>query len=233
MSFPKITHPVFTFEVPSTSKQLKFRPMLGKEEKILLMAKQSQDGDTILSTIKQIVNNCCVDKIDVDDLALFDVEYLYLQIRAYSVNNVVEPVYIDNEDKKEYKLSIDLHEVNVKFPENVSTTIPVEGTDYIIHMKYPKAAIWDNKELIQSKELLFTLMVQSIDKIFQGDKAFTPDSTKEVEDFLNDLDSKTFNKISAFIENLPILYHRSTYKNSLGNEREVVYSSLADFFPLV
>ena len=120
MALPKLTHPMFDVVVPSSKKVIKIRPMLVKEEKILLMAKTSDDPSEILSAVKQVVNNCIVDSdIDVEKFPLFDVEYIFIKIRSYSVSNISKVSYRDNEDNKVYDFEVDLEKVNVVFPEKL------------------------------------------------------------------------------------------------------------------
>ena len=99
MALPKIQHPLFDCVVPSTNKKIKIRPMLVKEEKILLMAKQANDRSDQINALKQVVNNCIAETLDIDNLALFDLEYIFTKIRAASVSNTVKLSYKDNEDE--------------------------------------------------------------------------------------------------------------------------------------
>ncbi len=118
MALPKISVPVFTIKIPSTGKELKFRPFLVKEEKILLMAQQSENSEILLA-LKQIINNCCFDDLDVNQLATFDLEYVFLKLRSRSVNNIAKLRYRDNEDDKVYDFEVNLDEIEVKIdPEN-------------------------------------------------------------------------------------------------------------------
>jgi len=126
MALPKIQSPTFEVIIPSINKTVLFRPFLVKEEKILLMAQQSNDDKDIIKAIKQVVNNCCLDdKLDIDKLATFDLEYLFLKLRARSVNNVVEILYKDAEDEKEYKFSINLDDVEVTMPKKSEKNIKI------------------------------------------------------------------------------------------------------------
>ena len=109
-NLPKIDYPVYKIKVPSQKKESQFRPFLVKEEKLLLMAKESDNTSDILSAIKQIINNCSIDsKFDVNKLALFDLEYVFLKLRSISVDNIVKVSYKDNEDEKVYDFEIDLN----------------------------------------------------------------------------------------------------------------------------
>ena len=235
MTLPKISHPLFRITVPSTKKQLSFRPFLVKEEKILLMAKTSGDSKDILSAIKQVVNNCCQEKdFDVNKLAIFDLEYLFLKIRSSSVGNKVPLSFKDLEDDKEYKFEVDLDAVQVEFPKNVDNNIKINDKTGII-MRYPSASLYDDKEFLSlGQDAMFELMVRCVDKIYSGDEMFDPASyTKEqLGDFIDGLDVKTFEKIQEFLSSAPSMKHILTYKNSLGNERKIELTTLNDFFTL-
>ena len=111
MSLPKIEYPIHLINIPSINKKIKFRPFLVKEEKLLLMAKESDNlADNLLAT-KQVINNCCLEPLDINKLAIFDLEYIFLKLRALSVDNMVKLSYVDNEDNKTYTFDVDLNEV--------------------------------------------------------------------------------------------------------------------------
>ena len=232
---PKIKHPIFEFVIPSTNKKESFRPFLVKEEKILLMAKTSEEPNEILRAVKQVVNNCALSKsFDVDRLAIFDIEYLFMQLRAISVNNIVKVSYRDNEDDEIYEFSIDLKEVKVQFPEKIDRVIKI--TDKMgIQMRYPSASIFDDKDFFGSgDDAFYELVIRCIDKIYDGDEIYDPTeySKKEVEQFLDDCGIDTFEKVQLFMTNVPKLYHKLEYKNKNGNQRIIELTSLTDFFTL-
>jgi hypothetical protein len=234
MSLPKISHPTYNIKVPSLNKNYKFRPFLVKEEKILLMAKESDKEADIFSAIKQIVNVCSLDDLNVDKLAIFDLEYLFLKIRAFSIENIIKVSYKDLEDNKNYDFTIDLNEIEVKFPEKIVNNIKITENMGII-MKYPSASIYDDKEFLDlDKDYLFELIIRCVDKIYEEDTIFEAKdySRKEIGDFLENLDSKTFASIQEFLVNSPKLEHVIKYKNSFDNEREITLNSLNDFFTL-
>jgi hypothetical protein len=235
MPLPKIKHPIFEFTIPSTNKKEPFRPFLVKEEKILLMAKSSEDQSDILRAVKQVVNNCAInDSFDVDKLAIFDIEYLFIQLRSVSVNNVVKLSYRDNEDGEVYDFEIDLKDVKVKFPDKVDRVIKIsEKTG--LQMKYPAASIFDDKEFFGAgDDAYYELVVRCIDKIYDGDDIFDPEdySKEEIEEFLNDLSVDIFEKIQAFMNNVPKVYYKLEYKNNNNNDRVIELTSLTDFFTL-
>lgn len=235
MSLPKISHPTFRLTVPSNKKQLLFRPFLVKEEKILLMAKTGNDTGEILSAIKQVVNNCCQEKgFSVDKLTIFDLEYLFLKIRANSIGNKVELIFKDNEDGQDRKFEVDLNAVEVEFPKNVNNKIVIDEKTGII-MMYPSASIYDDKEFLSlGEDALFELILRCVDKIYQGDEMIDPRSyeKKELADFIDNLDVKTFEQIQQFLTNAPSMKHVLRYKNSLGNDRTIELTTLTDFFTL-
>lgn len=235
MAFPKISHPTFAVEIPSSKKKITMRPFLVKEEKILLMAKASEDPSDILAAIKQIVNNCVVDtKFDIDAITIFDLEYMFIKLRSASVNNVSKLVYKDLEDEKDYTFEIDLNELKVEFPKETSNKITISPTSGII-MKYPPASLYDDKEFLNSDdESLFELIVRCVDKVYDGEEMFSAanHSKADVADFLENLDVKTFDAIREFLSNVPKIAYTIKYKNSLGHDRKIELNTLSDFFTL-
>ena len=230
---PKIDYPLYSFKIPSLGTTHKFRPFLVKEEKLLLMAKQSENPTDILSAIKQIVDNCLVDdKLDTNKLAIFDLEYLFLKIRSVSVDNIVKVAYKDFEDEKIYDFEIDLGQIEVKFPEKIDPVVKITETSGIV-MKYPSAQLYSDEEFLNlDKEYMFELIIRCIDKIFSGDEVYEASNYTgaELSEFLENLNVKVFEQIQAFLLNIPKIEHEIEYKNSLGNDRKVVLNSLNDFF---
>jgi hypothetical protein len=199
------------------------------------MAKSSEQETDMFLAVKQVVNNCCVDpEFDVNKIALFDLEYLFLKIRASSVSDNIEVSYRDFEDEKIYEFEVDLNKVVVKFPENIDNTIKIDKKSGLT-MKYPRASLFEDKEFINSKEdSLFELTARCIDKIYSDDEmidaaSYTP---KELGEFLESLDLKSFEKIREFVVNQPALYYELNYKNDLGHDRKIELKTLTDFFTL-
>lgn len=236
MALPKITHPMFDVIIPSTKTKIKIRPMLVKEEKILLMAKNGEEETEILAAVKQVVNNCIVtDGIDVDKLALFDIEYLFIKIRSVSVSNVSKVSYKDNEDEKIYDFEVELDKVEVKFPDKIEKNIVITDNTGII-MKYPEASLYSDTEFLKSppEQMIDNLVLHCIDKIYDGDEMFDPKTFKvsELNDFIDQLDVSTYDKLRNFFANLPTLYYKIEYTNLKGNERSIEMTALTDFFTL-
>ncbi len=235
MPLPKIKYPISEFKIPSTGKKESFRPFLVKEEKLLLMAKASEDSADIFRSIKQVINNCCLnDSFNIDKLTVFDLEYLFLKLRSISVGDVVEVSYRDNDDGEIYKFQIDLKNVDVEFPTGVDKVIPVTDSVGIV-MKWPSASVFDDKEFLGSgTQAFYELVLRCIDKIYDGEDVLDASdySQKEIEAFLDDCGLKTFEKIQEFMSKAPRLYHKISYKNKNGKDRVIELTSLTDFFTL-
>lgn len=235
MALPKISHPTFELTLPSTKQKIKFRPFLVKEEKILLMAMQGEDSDEIVNSIKQVINNCVITEgLDIDELATFDLEYLFLKIRAKSVNNVIKLTYRDLEDELKYDVEVNLDDVEVKFDPTHSNKIEINNK-LGFYLNYPHAGLTEKiKDTESETDLFFDILKNCIQKIYDGDNVYMASdaSGEELEEFMQNLDVKSFKKIQDFFTTMPKLYHEIKYTNSLGNERTIRLSTLNDFFTL-
>jgi hypothetical protein len=233
MPLPKIDTPIFEMTIPSQDKVVKFRPFLVKEEKILLIAQQSDSDKDIILAIKQILNNCILDSdFDVDSLATFDLEYMFLKLRARSVNNVIEVSYRDMEDDKVYTFEIDLDEVEIQKNETQSNKIKINDEIGMI-MKYPSVQTINNiPENVTGTDVVEYLVRSCIDKIYDEDNVYiiAEEPEEEVQVFIDNLDVETYDKIRQFFSDLPKMYHKIEYKNSIGNDRSIELTSLRDFF---
>lgn len=233
MALPKIDKPLFEMVVPSQNKTYMFRPFVVREEKILLTAQQSGAEKDIILAIKQVLQNCVQDSaFDVDKLATFDLEYMFLKLRARSVNNIIEVSYRDLEDDKVYDFEIDLDKVEMLKNKNASNKIAVNDTVGIV-MKYPSVTILDSiPENITAAELVEYLIRSCIDQIYDDENVYpvSDHTEEELTEFIESLDIDTFNKIREFFDDLPQMYYKIEYKNSLGNDREIELTTLSDFF---
>ena len=135
MALPKIETPIFYIKIPSLQKEFRFRPFLVKEEKLLLMAQEAGGKEEILALI-QVINNCCLDSIDVDKLTTFDVEYIFLKVRARSVNNIVKLRYRDTEDNEIYEFELNLDDIQISFDEGNQNFSP-SSFNYYSSFNYP------------------------------------------------------------------------------------------------
>lgn len=233
MTLPKLDKPIFEMHIPSQKRMAKFRAFTVKEEKILLIAQQERDDKAIVLAIKQVINNCSQESgFDVDNLATFDLEYMFLKLRSRSINNIIEVSYRDIEDDKVYDFAIDLDEVTMIENQNVTNIIMIND-DIGIKMKYPSVTIIDDAPMdATASDVVEYLIRNCIDSIFDSENVYPAGdySDKELTEWIDALDIETFNKIREFFDNLPQMYHKITYVNSLGNERVIELKTLSDFF---
>jgi len=230
---PKIEFPIHNINIPSLKGSFKFRPFLVKEEKLLLMAKESQNQSDILIAIKQIINNCILDKkLNVNKLSLFDLEFIFLKLRAISVDNIVKVAYKDTEDNKIYEFEVNLDEVELILPENSDNNIKIMENAGLI-MRYPPASLYDDTEFLNlDKDYMFELIIRCVDKIYLDEEIYESKqyTKKQLEEFLENLSIKVYENIQRFLLNSPKIEYKIKYKNSLNNDREIVLNSLNDFF---
>lgn len=232
MPLPKIDQPLFEMTIPSTGKKVLFRPFLVKEEKLLLVAQQSDSDTDMVRAIKQVLGNCIQENIDIDSLATFDLEYMFIKLRARSVNNIVKLSYRDNEDEELYEFEVDLDKVEIDMPESVNSKIKINDSVGMT-MKYPDASITDRLgEFENEVQLLSFFVINCIDTIYDEENVYVANefSAEELNEFVDSLDVNTFDSIRGFFESMPRLRHVISYKNKLGNDREIVLSSIKDFF---
>jgi len=236
MALPKPATPIYELTLPSTQKIIKFRPFLVREEKVLLLAEQSEDETQIRDAVKEVIKNCIISRIRMDDLTYFDLEYVFLQLRARSAEENLD-LTITCKDDNETKVShrINLLKVEVDMNEKSSNKIML-GEDLGIILKYPginefvKFALM-GKELPDAEVIEY--VASKVDQIFQGEEVWDVTDLKkqEIIDWLDNLTQKQFVKIGEFFENLPVLRHKFTIKNpTTGVEDEYVLEGLQNFF---
>ena len=230
MQLPKIQTPIFNIEIPSIKKTKKFRPFLVKEEKILLLAQQGNDSD-LLDAITQIINNCCLEDLNISSLASFDLEYIFLKLRARSVNNLVELKYRDKEDDKIYTFEVDLDNVDIIYDLNHTNKIKIND-QYTILMKYPGIDLPDQIKTVSQDDVFYKMIVNCIDKVYNDNEIFKMNeySFEEAKNFIDNLDVPTFEKIQNFFNTMPKLLHRLEYVNSNGTPRVIDIQGIKDFF---
>jgi hypothetical protein len=236
-SLPKIQYPLTEVDLPIAGKKIKVRPLVTREEKILLMAKTTGDENDILPAIKQVVNNCIATKnVDVDQLALVDLEYAFVRLRSVSINNVTRVSFRDTEDDKVYDFDVNLDEVVVVRDETVDNKIAIQK-DVILELSWPTAGIYDDKSFLAITDpnaIIDELALRCTRKVYNGDKVIpaTSFTREELKEWLESLDVKTSGKIREFFNKMPRLSYTIRYKNSLGNERTIELRTLSDFFIL-
>lgn len=234
MPLPKIEYPTFTVKNPLTNKGIKCRPMLVKEEKVLLMAKQAETRNDQYNAVKQIVNNCVLDEdFDIDKMPFFVLELLFLRIRSNSISNVVEVQYQMNEDDEKpttYKIALDKVELR-----NIDAKDPcVQITDSMsIMLQYPTVETYTNEKFfeLEPDQAFDYILMKSIDKIIDGEEIFPGDqqTEEELKEFINSIPAKKYTEIEKFFEDMPSLY----YSFELDNKEKMELTSLDDFFMLV
>ena len=236
MALPRLDVPIYELVIPSTDEKIKFRPFLVKEEKILLIAMESGKSEDMIQSVKDIVDECTFNKLKLGEMPMFDVEYLFLNIRAKSVGEVSELTLRCPDDKETtVPVEINLTEIQVEVADD--HTNKIELTDEMgIYMQYPTVDTFGKSGMT---EITATNMLDVISScIFEiydkkGEEVFqAKDSTKkELVDFIEQLSSKQFANIQDFFDTMPKLKHNITIKNPKTKvESEVVLSGLSDFF---
>lgn len=232
MPLPKIDAPLFTITMPSVGKKLSCRPFLVKEEKILLMAQQSGEERDIVLALKQILTNCIQDmSFDPDKLTTFDLEYMFLQLRARSVDNKAKLSYRDLEDDKVYDFEIDLDDVKLEI-KDADTKVAINDEIGII-LKYPTVEFLERLPELTSPEQLAELMIFScIDKVYDSEDIYDAkdQGPEDLQQFIDQLNVNVYNKIKEFLTSIPTMSYTIKYTNSLGNERKIELTTLRDFF---
>lgn len=237
MALPKMNAPLYTTTIPSTKREVKFRPFLVKEEKSLLLAQQSEDPKVMINTLKTVIANCVVDTIDIDNLATFDYEYLFTQIRSKSVGEIVELLFLCDtcdDDKAKAHVDLDITKFKVEFPEGHDNKIPL-FEDVGIIMKNPTLDTLDKLEKVSAGDInsIFDVVSDCIESVYNTEEVFnTKDQTKqEVVDFLENLTQEQFKKIENFFLTLPKLKQVVEYDCPVCAKHHVkTMEGLASFF---
>jgi len=236
MALPKLTTPTYELELPSTDEKVKYRPFLVKEEKILMMAMESKSSADITQAVKDIVNECTFNKIDISSMPMFDVEYIFLQIRSKSVGEVSKLKLLCPDDGKTYAdVELDLNQVKVQVGDDHTNKIEL-GDDKGMIMRYPtidsfKESGIKNITATNMLEVISTCILQIYEE--KGKKVYDPkDQTqKELTDFIEQLNTKQFKDVQNFFETMPKLKHEITIKNpKTKKESKVTLTGLNDFF---
>ena len=238
MPLPKIATPTYELELPSTEQTVRYRPFLVKEEKLLVLALETEDTKQITNAIKSVLKSCVLTKsVKVETLPTFDIEYLFLNIRGKSVGEELEvKVICPDDEKTEVPITIDLDEVKVQKSEGHNKQLKLDD-NLMMEMKYPSLEqfIKNNFDFNDANQMeqSFDLIGSCIDKIYSEDEVWaTADCTKkEVKEFLESMNSSQFKDIEKFFETMPKLTHTIKVKNPKTKvESEVVLEGLASFF---
>ena len=238
MPLPKIATPTYELELPSTGKSIKYRPFLVKEEKVLVIALESEDNKQITNAIKAVLKSCVLTKgIKVETLPTFDIEYLFLNIRGKSVGEELDVTLICPDDgETEVSVQIDLDDIQIQKNDDHTNQVKLDNS-LMMELRYPSLDQFiksnfdfdDKNQMDQS----FALIASCIDKIYSEDEVWaTADCTKkEMNDFLESMNSSQFKEIEKFFETMPKLKHEIKITNpKTGVESDVVLEGLACFF---
>lgn len=226
--------PTYTLTLPLTKKRVKYRPFLVKEEKVLLLAVEEGDDESIISAIKNLIESCCEDIEDAGDLPILDLEYLFLNIRAKSVGDNVSPQIRDEETGEKVSLKIDLSKVKPKIPKDFSDIVLI--TDQIQLRLTPPTLNMSSNELVMGltssiEDTLDLLRKCIIEIITPTEVTSTKDmSDDEIQSFLDLLSGEQFESLSKYFEQIPELEHKVKYKLSNGEEKSLTIVGLTNFF---
>ena len=236
MALPKLTTPTYELEIPSTDAKIKYRPFLVKEEKILMMAMESKSEADITQAVKDIVLECTFNKVEISNMPMFDVEYIFLQIRSKSVGEVSKLKLLCPDDGKTYAdVELNLNEVKVQVGDDHTNKIDLDNGMGII-MTYPTIDSFKESGIrdINAGNML-DVISGCIQQIYEedGKKTYSPkDQTKkELTDFIEQMNTKQFKLVQKFFETMPKLKHEITIKNpKTKKESKITLSGLNDFF---
>jgi len=238
MPLPTIVTPTYELELPSTGKKVKYRPFLVKEEKLLVLALETESTKDISNGIKTVLKNCIQSRgVKVENLPTFDIEYLFLNIRGKSVGEEVEVNLIAPDDEvTEVPVTINIDDINIQKNEDHTNKVKLDN-ELVMEMKYPSLDQFIKSNFDFSEEVSmdqsFDLIASCIDKIYNQEEVWsTADCTKkEVKEFLEQMNSMQFKEIEKFFETMPKLSHSVTFTNPKTKvESTVVLEGLSSFF---
>jgi len=229
---PKIKHPLYEIIIPSTKLQTTFRPFTVKEEKILLTAHESEDPKQISLAIRQIITNC-VNDVDVNKLATFDVEYCLIKIRSKSVDNIAEFQIPNPENPKErIDVKINLNDIEVHYHENHTNKIKINDETMVV-MRYPS---FHEIEKIAGTSvddsLALDIMLSCIDQIVSNDVSYTLSdfSNEEIQEFIESFTAEDTKKIKAFFDTMPEVKYEIKFTTKEGDEKTIIIQGTESFF---
>ena len=237
MALPKIEVPTYELTLPSEDKKIKYRPFLVREEKILYIAMETGQNKEMINALKDVVGACTFDVLNVDRLPIFDIEYIFLQIRAKSVSEITKFRAICPDDGKTYvETEVDLTKVEVQVDDEHTNRIILDTQRNLgLVLKYPTLKNYDIGRGLDNIEIdkVFNILIDCIDHVFEGDKIYPAKDTskQELKDFIEGLPQDAFTKIKTFFDTMPKLKHEVEVTNPNTNvTSKVVLTGIADFF---
>ena len=233
MALPKLETKTYTLTLPSTGEDIKFRPFLVKEQKILMMAQESKNTSEIADAMSQLISDCTFGKVDPKTCPMFDAEYIFLKLRAKSVGETAQvQITCPDDDKTKVNVTINLEEVECNMTEDHTNIVEVTDNIKII-FNYPLLSTYQNNELEEDKtKKIFSMLVECIQEIHHGDKVYNriDVSKKELNEFIDSFDTTQFKKVSNFFETMPRLRHIVEVTNPETKVKsEVPIEGLASF----
>jgi hypothetical protein len=231
MSLPKISVPTYTLIIPSTGKKIQYRPFLTKEEKILLIALESEDDEQIITSIKNIISSCVNTEINVSDLSIFDIEYIFLNLRARSVGEIIElKITCPDDDTTQVNVKINIDDIKVEKNPKHSSEIKI-NEDILLKMKYPNidTLLEDHENVDETIDVI----AKCISKIITKDNEYDCNlvSKEELLEFVDTLPVNSFKEIQKFFSSIPKLKHTIKVKNpNTQVVSEVTISGVYNFF---
>ena len=236
MALPTMDLPTYELEIPSTKKKIRYRPFLVKEEKVLLLAIESNDDKNIRDAVLGLLKACIQSRVKIENLATFDLEYIFLNIRAVSVGEIVEMnVTCQDDEETQVRYNLNLTEAQVIFPEGHSNKIMLTDTTGVI-MKYPSFDRFVNGQFgdgsVDEDEVI-KIIAESIDQIFQGEEVYDDSTTskKEFIQFVESLTNQQLEKVQQFFETSPRLEKTIKVTNpKTGVESQYTLRGLQSFF---
>ena len=234
MALPTMDLPTYDLVIPSNKKKIKFRPFLVKEEKILLMALETDDEKNIKNAVLELLKACITTRIKLENLATFDLEYIFLNIRAVSVGEVVQMnITCQDDEKTQVKYNLNITEAQVIFPEGHSNKIMLTDTLGVI-MKYPSFDGFIQGQFTNNTEFdVIKVIAESIDQIFEGEDVYDESTTskKEFVQFVESLTNSQLEKVQEFFETAPRLEYSFKVTNpNTGVESDYTLRGLQSFF---
>ena len=238
MPLPKISTPTYEMVLPSSNKKIKYRPFLVKEEKVLILAMESQDTATVANAVKDVLKNCILSRgIKVEKLSTFDIEYLFLNIRGKSVGEAIEVMVTCPDDgKTQVPTSINIDEIKVIIDDDHQRDIKLDDT-YSLRMRYPSLDEFVKNNFATASDIsvddTFDLIASCVDQVYSEEESWAAaDCTqKELTQFVESLNSNQFKEVEKFFDTMPKLSHTVKVINpNTKKENEFVLEGLQNFF---
>ena len=231
MPLPDIVTPTYELVVPSSKKKLKYRPFLVKEQKILILALEENDSKQILEAIKDIFKACIITKFKMEDLSIFDVEYIFLQLRGRSIQETIDvEVPCDDDNEVKVPVSIPVDAVKIHFPKGHKSEIKLND-DIVVVMKYPNLEYFAKVNFTEEETDPYELVSTCIDRVYNKGEDCGSFTAEEAQGWLEKLTNDQFESIQNFFDTMPSLRHELTVTNpNTGVKTNTVIEGLVNFF---